>query len=826
MEPTQTGTFDDNLATYGVLKGHQTHKRQRVRLERSEEGDTVMKTIFSGLISKLSKVIRERQGNTSKVPFGKELRDLDTDVVSLIVLQCLYQGCLHDLTLVRIASNVGRMVSNELTYAAYKDRDSKVFGRLKKRIRLEYTSPRDRKKALKKALEAIYNASFEDTSILASEQLGVFLVGCGLRAAKDVFIPRVVAREGVLVYHLSITDEAAAYLSHSREVADWQKAYMVPMVTPPVPWEAFDSGAYNDPRLAAQTTLVRTRRGFQKRPIDEAIERGHLDKLMTSVNAIQGVPLEIDDFILGVVEEAFRRKVELEGFPREDDIPEPEKPEGASKEVMKAYYRNLQKVKRRNRGLIGEREVFKTDLEVASRLVGSPFWLPHNLDFRSRVYPVAHFSHHRADHIKALIRFHNGQPLDVESAGWLAIHVANTGDFGKLSKKSFDDRIAWVEDNTDRICSVAENPWGDTWWLEADCPFQFLAACREWAGWIETGPGFITSLPIGLDGSNSGLQHFSAALRSLEGALVSLVPSDAPTDVYQTVADLMLPLVQKDADEGDAVAQLVLRNGINRSLIKRQVMTRFYSSEVYGFKKQIMSDTMDKLGDKIMRGELTEHPYDIEGDGGYACAGYLAKKVWEAISQVARDANEGMQWFQQVAGLLAHEGKPMTWTTPLGLPIVHQYNEVAVKQVKLTLGDSEIPVLDHTPVSRIDLSLAYPVPSRIKKSKAKSACAPNVIHSMDASHLLLTVLKAVEEGITDVLLIHDSFATNAAQTGRFFSIIREAMVEMYENYCPFETIYQEAYAALSDEGRAKLPPIPKKGSLDLNGIKDSLYAFA
>ena len=71
-----------------------------------------------------------------------------------------------------------------------------------------------------------------------------------------------------------------------------------------------------------------------------------------------------------------------------------------------------------------------------------------------------------------------------------------------------------------------------------------------------------------------------------------------------------------------------------------------------------------------------------------------------------------------------------------------------------------------------------------------------------------------------------SFATNAAQTGRFFEIIREAMVEMYENYCPFETIYQAAYEALSDEGRAKLPPVPTKGSLDLNGIKESLYAFA
>jgi len=826
MEPTQTGTFDEKLADFGVLKGHTSQKQQRVRLERSGEPDTAMKDIFVGVVPEVSRVISERLLKTPKVSLGSQLRDIDTDVISLIVLQCFYQGALQDTALARIASNIGRMVSNEMTYAVYKDRDSKAFARLRNRVCREHASPAKRQKAFRKALEKFYETSFEDDYIYASEQLGVFLVGCGLRAAKAIFIPRLVIRDGILTYYLSITDEAAAYLNHSREVADWQKAYMVPMVTPPVPWEAFDSGAYRDPRLAAQTTLVRTRRSYQMRPIAEAIKAGRLDRLMEAVNIIQAVPLEIDEFILGVVEEAYRRRLPIKKFPRRDKVPEPVKPEGASKDVLSKYYRSLAKVKRRNRGIIGERRVLMADMELAHRLVGQPWYAPHNLDFRSRVYPVAHFSHHRSDHIKALIRFHQGQPLDHDSACWLAIHVANCGDFGKLSKKSFDERIAWVDDNTDRICAIARDPWSDTWWLEADCPFQFLAACREWAGWIETGPGFITTLPIGLDGANSGLQHFSAALRSPEGALVSLVPSDKPTDVYQMVADIMLPSVQQDADAGDAVAALVLKNGINRSLIKRQVMTRFYSSEQYGFKQQIMTDTMEKLDEEVLRGERDEHPYDIEGDGGYACAGYIAKKVWDAIAQVARDANEGMQWFQTVAGLLAHEGKPMTWTTPLGLPIVHQYNEVAVKKVNLTLGDIEIPVLDQAPVSRLVLNFAQPIPSRIKKSKAKSACSPNVIHSMDASHLLLTVLMAAEEGITDVLLIHDSFATNAAQTGRFFQIIREAMVEMYENYCPFETIYQEAYAALSDEGRAKLPPVPTKGSLDLNGIKESLYAFA
>jgi DNA-directed RNA polymerase len=75
-------------------------------------------------------------------------------------------------------------------------------------------------------------------------------------------------------------------------------------------------------------------------------------------------------------------------------------------------------------------------------------------------------------------------------------------------------------------------------------------------------------------------------------------------------------------------------------------------------------------------------------------------------------------------------------------------------------------------------------------------------------------------------MIHDSFATHAADTGRFFDIIRDQMVEMYTKHDPFQEIHAAACAALSDKGRDKLPNPPAKGSLDLDAIRSSLYAFA
>jgi DNA-directed RNA polymerase len=76
-----------------------------------------------------------------------------------------------------------------------------------------------------------------------------------------------------------------------------------------------------------------------------------------------------------------------------------------------------------------------------------------------------------------------------------------------------------------------------------------LAAAFEFAGFLEHGDTYVSHLPIPLDGSNSGLQHFSALLRDPTGAAaVNLVPSDKPNDVYAEVAARAQARVDDDTD--------------------------------------------------------------------------------------------------------------------------------------------------------------------------------------------------------------------------------------------------------------------------------------
>ena len=136
------------------------------------------------------------------------------------------------------------------------------------------------------------------------------------------------------------------------------------------------------------------------------------------------------------------------------------------------------------------------------------------------------------------------------------------GVFGE-DKCSMDARLDWVEENEARILQVGDDPLSDLWWQHADKPFQFLAFCLEYTAFQREGWGYVSHLPIALDGSCNGLQHFSAMVRDKEGGeAVNLVPADEPADVYQLVADrTMAGQAAGDAGWGGAPGQVVEARG-------------------------------------------------------------------------------------------------------------------------------------------------------------------------------------------------------------------------------------------------------------------------
>jgi len=97
---------------------------------------------------------------------------------------------------------------------------------------------------------------------------------------------------------------------------------------------------------------------------------------------------------------------------------------------------------------------------------------------------------------------------------------------------------------------------------------------------------------------------------------------------------------------------------------------------------------------------------------------------------------------------------------------------------------------------------------------------------MDAAHLMLSVATARDNGIDNFAMIHDSFGTHAANAEMFGACLRHAFVDMYEDVDVLTDFRKSIIAMLPEERHDEVPPVPAKGTLDLQQVKDSDFFFA
>jgi DNA-directed RNA polymerase len=432
-------------------------------------------------------------------------------------------------------------------------------------------------------------------------------------------------------------------------------------------------------------------------------------------------------------------------------------------------------------------------------------YFPQQLDFRGRMYPVPMFLQPQGDDFaKGMLTFADGKPInDGVAAGWLAIHGANC--FGH-DKVSLEDRIQWVDDHEHLVGAVAHAPLHHLWWTEADKPWQFLAWCMEWAAFKRQGFGYVSSLPVSLDGSCSGIQHFSAMLKDERGGeAVNLLPSQTPRDIYQEVADVVYERVlQEQGDpEVGAFARTWLDNlGINRKLTKRSVMIVPYSGTPYAARKYI-EEYVREVG---VPGEWENNTFNLTL--------YMTRHVWAAIGQVVVSSRVVMNWLKTLAKQKAADELPVHWTTPLGFPVLQSYRDLSRRRVRTKLGDSIVY-----------LTLAYEQ-DKVDKKRMESGISPNYVHSMDAAHLQLSVCYCRDNGLTAFSMIHDSFGTLAADIQTMSVCLREAFIDQYSETDVLGVFRDEITAQMEDAARAAVPPVPEKGNLDLSQVRKSDFFFA
>lgn len=607
-------------------------------------------------------------------------------------------------------------------------------------------------------------------------------------------------------YLLRPTELVEDWLERQHARCELLDPMLMPMVVRPRRWRTPFVGGYLGPVVGRR--LVKS----PNRAYQDLLATTSMPLVYEAVNHVQETPWRINRAILDVMREVWDSGGSIAGLPPRDDYPLPPKPadmdlpehEGA----LKTWKREAALVHEENAQLRARRLGMQQRLWIAERFVDEPtIYFPHSMDFRGRVYPMpATGVHPQADDAgKALIEFAHGLPVGSTGGYWLAVHIANL--FG-VDKVSFKDRVEWTYAHAKDLIDSATDPLdGGRFWTTADSPWMALAAAIDFVGFLADGEAHVSRLPIPLDGSNSGLQHFSAMLRDPVGAkAVNLIPSGNPQDVYAEVAAVAQAFVDADTDP----ASVPWKNGkVTRKVAKRPTMTFVYSATRFGMQDMILQTLREIDADNATRNE----PPHLGGADNYAAALYLSHVMFEAVSSVVSAASGAMEWLRRVAKVAVQANEPIRWTTPDGLPVEQSYREVYGKRVKV-----------HWQGRPVFVTLAVEG-SRMNGRGQVNGIAPNFVHSLDAAHLRAVARGAKAAGIDYLAVIHDSFGTHAARTDELVGILRETLVDQYRRDW-LDELRTEIANKLPDDLVEQLPVLPAKGTLDLNDIQHSPYVFA
>jgi hypothetical protein len=161
-----------------------------------------------------------------------------------------------------------------------------------------------------------------------------------------------------------------------------------------------------------------------------------------------------------------------------------------------------------------------------------------------------------------------------------------------------------------------------------------------------------------------------------------------------------------------------------------------------------------------------------------------------------------MKWIEKEVGLALKRGlSKLVWVTPSGFKVTQKINKKEITRIELQLLGQ---------VKRV--SVATEDGPDVNISKHKAATAPNLIHSLDGSLLLLSALRFNYP----ISLIHDSVLCRATDMATLSTIVRETYMHLFAEH--------DYLADFASQIGAETEP-PMIGTLEPESVIESTYFF-
>lgn len=602
------------------------------------------------------------------------------------------------------------------------------------------------------------------------------------------------------------------------------------MLAPPDPWTNSYDGGYLTAHRKARAPLLKLNsvRKELRDTWDQNWTAERMPKVFAAVNYLQSTPFTIHEPTRKAITDLWASGGGVMGVPTTNPPIEPPWPwEGAQRpdtEEGQALFQEWKVKKAKWHTELKEwvqkaREV--GGLIKATRDIGKPIWFPMYLDYRGRMYYRGIPNPQGTDLAKGTIHFWEKKPLGKRGVYWLKVHIANSYGYDKARN---DDRARWTDEHWNDIERALDCP-ADAPEVFGDAPWQMFSAAWELREAYRSGDpeSYLCGVPCGGDATCSGLQHYSALLRDQAGGpMVNLDNGDGlgnKADIYSGVRDWTVCALRYDYSpverfqdcpkgitlpSGEIVSEELygprratamwwLDREITRSMAKKPVMTYSYSATTRSAGEHVFNELVQEF--KETGGQFREKGW------GFKDSLFLGRYLFRGVETKFPGAAGAMRWLKELVKSCGEV--PTSWVTPSGFMVYQDVRKDVVERIDLVALQTRVQVLVQGAVDETD------------PHGTEMAMAPNVIHSLDASHQVLTIHRMIEQGLA-FMGVHDCFYTHCGDMDYMHRVLREEFVQMYSG---------DFLRQLRDQLNPWFKEPPAQGTLDLAGVLGSEFFF-
>lgn len=349
---------------------------------------------------------------------------------------------------------------------------------------------------------------------------------------------------------------------------------------------------------------------------------------------------------------------------------------------------------------------------------------------------------------------------------------------------------------------------------------------------LNKNPKYKVHMPIFLDATCSGIQHLAALIQDLEsGMKVNLIPQNMSDNVGDIYSELINPINNAINLFGENKLEYseFKKIKLNRKHLKLPIMTKIYNVSVIGIADQLRS-SLDKIE---IKNKITYYSVPTE-DGFtnltnreiYQLAEIINKQIFKSLPSL-----EGVySYLKDLVKLCLKCNIPFTWFTPSGLKITQFYAVSNQNKVSISFKNKSKSVILREVTNKID------------SRKQVNSIIPNIVHSLDASHLINIInIGLINVKFPDILTVHDCFGSHPNNIDQLKSLVISEFVKLYSNENFLKKLNNRILQSLNDNNietfkdingkeyikikRSKIyiPEIPKSGNLDYTKILLSQY---